>query len=326
MAMHLGTHYCPAPLVYTPGEGWRYENPGDDRGWRADRAEDQLEITRLAQEAGDYDLAYRSAKRLLTTWPLSDFAAEAQFQAAESLMLEGKYQQAFKEYQVVVDIYPKSERYEMVLQRQYEIATKYLNGERTRILWGYVPWMPSMKKAIEMNQQVIRNGPYTEFAGQAQVNIGRAHEKKKGFFLSFSEKYTKAADAYEKAAYRYFERDDVAADALFLAGTAYFRQARTGEYDQGHSDKAIRAYEDFISQFPDDERIEIARENISSLRSEQSRGAFLIARFYERKKELESALIYYNEAITLDPDSEFADRSREKISSIQEKLGTADNS
>lgn len=314
----LSTQNCPAPLIYTPGQGWVYENPGDDSGWRVDRAEDQLEVTKLAIEAGDSNLAFRSSKRLLAVWPLSDYAADAQFYAAEAQFMSGAYVKAFDEFQVLIDIYPKSPRYEDALRRQYDIATKFLNGQRTRILWGTVPWLPSMKKAISMNEQVIKNGPYTETAGQAQINVGLAHERKKGFFLSFTEKFTEAANAYEQAAFRYFDRPEVAADALFLAGKAYLAQARSGEYDQGHADKAIVSFEDFIALFPSDSRVAEARTDIASLKAEQSRGAYLIARFYEKRKALDSALIYYNEAISMDPSSQSAEDSRGRIARIQE--------
>lgn len=314
----VGAQWCPAPFIYTPGEGWVYENPGDDSGWRADRAQDQLEITQLAIEAGDGKLALRSAKRLLSEWPLSDFAPEAQFLAGEAYVLRKMDQKAFEEFQNLIDFYPKSPRYEEALKHQFDIAARFMQGQRKRILWGHVPFTRSMKTAISMFEQVIKNGPYTEFAAQAQINIGMAHERRKGFLLSFSEKYTEAATAYEQAAFRYFDRPEVAADALFLAGNAYFRQARTGEYDQGHSQKAITAYEDFMAMFPADSRVNEASANIAALKEEQSRGAFLIGRFYEKKRNYKSALIYYNDAIAKDPNSPFAEQSRQKVNELQE--------
>lgn len=315
-----GTEWCPAPFVFTPGEGWRYDSPGDDTGWRADTAKDQLEITRLAVEAQDGMLALRSAQRLLSSWPLSDYAPDAQFYAGVAFTMRKMDQKAFDQFQVLIDIYPKSSRYEEALKQQFDIATRFMNGQRKRIMWGRVPVWRSRKTAVEMYEQVIKNGPYTDFAAQAQINIGLSHEKRESFLLSFSEKFTDAALAYEQAAFRYFDRPEIAADALFMAGNAYFAQARSGEYDQGHSDKAILAYEDFMAMFPADERKNKAIENIAILRDEQSRGAYLIGRFYEKKKAIKSALIYYNEAISKDPTSDFAEKSRQKIAELQPKV------
>ena len=32
------TQNCPAPFVFTPGEGWSYESPGSAGDWMRDRA------------------------------------------------------------------------------------------------------------------------------------------------------------------------------------------------------------------------------------------------------------------------------------------------
>jgi len=52
---------------------------------------------------------------------------------------------------------------------------------------------------------------------------------------------------------------------------------------------------------------------ISSLRTEQARGAYETARFYERYKRWQGALVYYNEVLVKDPNSPFASTARERI-------------
>lgn len=47
---------APAPLIYTPGEGWRYEKVGEDRKWMRARAKEQLQV---AQEAFDRSVYVR---------------------------------------------------------------------------------------------------------------------------------------------------------------------------------------------------------------------------------------------------------------------------
>ena len=38
----------PAPLIYTPGEGWYYELPGKTLNWQRPRAKEQLEVAEQA--------------------------------------------------------------------------------------------------------------------------------------------------------------------------------------------------------------------------------------------------------------------------------------
>jgi len=63
---------CPAPLIYTPGEGWVYEPVGGEGSWKRTRAKEQLLIAQDAFDRNDYGLAIKSAKRTVNTWPLSD--------------------------------------------------------------------------------------------------------------------------------------------------------------------------------------------------------------------------------------------------------------
>ena len=82
-----------------------------------------------------------------------------------------------------------------------------------------------MDKTIKLYEQILKNGPYSEVAPQAQINIGTAHEQK------MVPDHPEAARAYERAADRYHDQKNVAADAQFKAGMAYYKQAKSAGYD-----------------------------------------------------------------------------------------------
>ena len=69
----------PAPLVFTPGEGWRYEKAGGEGSWSRTRARDQLDVAQKAFDAKDYGLALKAARRTVKVWPFSDYAPQAQY-------------------------------------------------------------------------------------------------------------------------------------------------------------------------------------------------------------------------------------------------------
>src|SRR6516225_6090763 len=62
----------PAPLIYTPGEGWTYETAGSEGNWVRTRAKDQLIVAQDAFDKKDYDLALKAARRVVKVWGLSD--------------------------------------------------------------------------------------------------------------------------------------------------------------------------------------------------------------------------------------------------------------
>lgn len=314
-ALTLLPNNSPAPLIYRPGEGWIYVRAGKEGalGELATRAKDQLDLVQAAFKAEDYGKARSGARRLVKKWPLSDFAPAAQYYVARCYEEDGKDEKAFKEYQKLLEKYPKIDNYQEILKRQYDIATKYLNGKKFKI-FGLLPLYRSMEKTVEMYEKVIQNGPYSEVAPQAQLKIGQANEKKKDF--------SDAIRAYEKAADRYHDRKNLAADALYKAAETYYSQAREAEYDQGVAKRALETFEDFISLYPEDERVDDARKKMDNLRTEQARGAIKVAKYYEKRKQWSGALIYYNEVLAKAPNSVYAEEAREKISDLKERQGT----
>ncbi len=305
---------CPAPLIYKPGEGWSYEPYGSTSNWQKTRAKDQLEVAEQAFEKKDYDLALKAARHTVKKWELSDYAPKAQFLVGRSLEELKKDEEAFQAYQTLLEKYPKVENYQEVLKRQFEITNRYLGGQWFK-LWGVVPFFPSMEKTSKMYEKVIKNGPYSDVAPQAQMNIGEAQEKQKEF--------TGAVKAYEKVADKYHDQKGYAAAALFKAGQTHLKQARTAEYDQGIAARAIASFTDFISLYPEDKRVAEARKNIDTLRSEQARGAVEVAKFYEKKRQWSGALVYYNEVLIKDPDSPQAADAKRRIEFLKTLPGVS---
>ena len=304
----------PAPLIYTPGEGWNYEPVGGEGNWQRTRAKDQLIVAQDAYDKKDYSTALKAARRTVKIWPLSDYAPQAQFVVAQCYEAKGMDERAFKEYQKVLDKYPRFVDTEKVLARQFEIANRFLAGQWFR-LWNYIPFFPSMEKTAGMYTRIVSDGPFSEIAPKAQMSIGTAREKQSNF--------PAAAKAYETAADRYHDRPKVAADALYRAGLAYQKQAQTAEYDQSTAGQAIATFTDFMTLYPDDNRVPQAQKIIASLRAEQARGNFTIGQYYEYHGKLASAKIYYNEVVNLmlgEPNSTYATLARERIEALNKRL------
>lgn len=302
---------APAPLVYTPGEGWTYEAVGEAGRWKRQRAKDQLDVAREAFEQKDYKIALKASQYLVRTWPLSDYSAEAQYLAGRSYEARHSDEKAFKAYQKVLENYPRSEKLNEVLQRQYQIALRFLGGQRFK-LWGVIPFFPDMEKTAGLFEQIVKNGPYSSVAPDAQLSIGSAQEKRRD--------YTEAVAAYERAADRYNDQPKIAAEAKYRAGLAYTKQALTAEYDQGTAGQAIATFRDFISLYPEDKRVPEAQRLIDNLKEEQARGSFQTAAFYASRRKWNGALIYYNEVLLRAPSSRYATQARERIDEIKKRV------
>ncbi len=300
----------PAPLIYRPGEGWSYEAVGSEGKWQRARAKDQLEVAQQAFDAKKYGLALKAARRVVRVWPVSDYAPQAQYLVARCYEAKGRSDKAFKEYQKLVEKNPKGGDFRDVIQRQYDIANLYLGGKWFK-LWGVIPAFPSMDKTADMYAAVVKNGPFSDVAPQAQLKIGTAREKQHNYVL--------AVKAYELAADRYHDRPEIAAEALYRQARAYRKQAQTADYDQTTAGQAVATYTDFMTLFPNDPRANEAQKTVSALKSEQARGNYRTAKFYEKYHKWEGAMIYYNEVLLQDPSSPYATEAKQRIAELKKK-------
>jgi outer membrane protein assembly factor BamD len=310
----------PAPLVYRPGEGWTYEPVGGEGKWRRARAKEQLEVAQAAFDKKDYGLALKAARSVTHRWPLSDYAPQAQYLVGRCYEAKGRADKAFKEYQLLLEKHPKFAKFQEVLHRQYGIANLYLAGKWFR-LWTYIPLPPSAGRTALMYEKIVKSGPYSDVAPEAQLKLGAARVKQKDF--------SAAAKAFELAADRYHDRPKIAAEALFQEGRAYNRQALRAGYDQSTAGQAIAAYMDFLTLYPDEPRVSKATNSIALLKKEQALGCLQIARFYENAKfysktaRWKGARTYYNEVVLMDPSSEYAELARKRIDALNKLLREA---
>ena len=242
---------------------------------------------------------------------------------AQALEKRGDDERAFSEYQNLLLLYPQNVDFEEVQARQFDIATRFLSGQRYK-LWGRIPLYRSMSKTTAMFQNIVNIGPFSSVAPEAQMNIGQAWVKKaRGFQISQNERhknYRHAVEAFSKVADKYHDRPEIAAEGLFAAAAAYQRQSLDSEYDQGVTEKAIDSYSDFIALYPNEEKVAAAREQIKAMKVEQARGSLKIARYYEKKGKLAGANVYYNEVKDLAPGTDYAEVALQKIAELQPKL------
>jgi outer membrane protein assembly factor BamD len=290
---------CPAPLIWRKGEGWNYERAG---ATAAKNPKEQLEIAQKFQSKKDYDHAVSAYRRLIRRWPTSQAAQDARLGLGESLVSLGYLYKGFKEYQQLIEKHPNSPHFDTVLERQFEVGNRFLAGEKHKI-WRF-RLFSGIDKAVEVFEQVVKNGPYSKVGPQAQFNIGLVYEKQKD--------YLSAVPAFEKVLERY-PKDALAEEAQFQIGWAYKQEAGHAGYDQNNANEAIAAFSDYLLRYPNGQKVAQAEELRGALKHEQSKGLFRIGEFYEKQRNYKAALLYYNEVIEQNPKSHWANTAQKKV-------------
>jgi outer membrane protein assembly factor BamD len=247
---------------------------------------------------------------MVRRFPRADIAPTAQFNSGRMYQHQGKLDAAFNEYQGLVEKYPRSSEFEPALEAEYTIAKAYLDGKRVDV-YG-VPTLPSMPKAQEMFRKIVTNAPFSKMAPLAQYGIGQALEKQ-GSIVS-------AVNAYQQVVDRY-PNNDVAADAMYQIGYVYFQASRETGYDQTAAVRSQEAFEDFLVRYPNSSKVAQAQDNLKALQGRKSSDSYNIARFYDKQKNYKAAYVYYNEVLQQQPDSQEAQRAKDRMDQIRSKLG-----
>jgi outer membrane protein assembly factor BamD len=300
----------PAPVVVRPGESPTYVPPNQPTAPNAASAQAQFDNALAFEQAGQNVQAIDGYKKVVRRFPRSPLASNAQYKVGLLLEKTGDLEGAFKAYVKLNKDYPRSEDFNASIEGQMRVAEAYLKGRKQKVLG--IPTLPSMNRAIDIYQSIMKNAPYSRFAPQAQFNIGRAREKQGD--------YSGAIAAYQTVVDKY-PTSDVADDALFQIGYVYMTIIRVGSYDRNASRFAREYFEDFLSTYPKHEKAAQARQYLASLGSVQTRSSLKVAQYYDKQKYWRAAIMSYNEVIRLTPDSPDAAIATARLDQLHKKLG-----
>lgn len=287
--------------IWTPKTG-KFVNPKTEP---KPTPKEQFEYAKSYFDQKKYDDAAREFKKVLKTYPKSLEASEAQYYLGLTEEAQGKLYEAYKAYQTVIDKYPFSERIAEINERIYKIGESFMGGVKRKSM-GVT--LPVENPAIEIFQKVVENSTYGSLAPKAQYKLG--------LVLKGAGRYYEAEDAFNKVLSNYPDSEWVEA-ARFQIASCKAMLSKSPDYDQGGAKEAKEKFEEFVREHPDAVLSRDAEKSIQQLNEREAESDYNIARFYEKQKSYESALIYYNNIITNYPDSPWAGKALERLNILE---------
>ncbi|MBU6183327.1 MAG: tetratricopeptide repeat protein [Verrucomicrobia bacterium] len=255
--------------------------------------------------------AISAYRRFIRDNPASPLAMKAQYRIAEIYEYLGDANKAFTNYQTLLTQYPDTPDFEKAVGRQVTIANMYLGGRKLKFLGLAI--VPSTDRAEEMFTSIIQNAPYSKNAPVAQFNLGLTYERQ-GRVKEAAAAYQAVLDNYPNSA--------VADDALYQIGYIYKRLGDSGRsQDLSAVITSKNTFEDFLLQFPNNEKSPQARDNIGVLSAKETDDLMDIARYYDRFKNYRAAAIYYNDVIRRAPGSADANAAEARMQELRAELG-----
>lgn len=296
-----------AAFVWSPQTGWIGPS-----GAVKDSPEEQLAFAQSFFEQKDYKRAIKEFKKLLKAYKDSREAAEAQYYLGRNFEETGDYYRAFKEYRKTVQIYPSTKRFEEVLEREYQIGNYFLAGKR-RKLFGVAAILPARGKAVEVFQAIVDDGPFSEHGQLAQYKLGLAH-------VALGD-YEAAVTAFEQVIARYPD-SPLVDDARFQIAQASLKGTFRAGYDQSPTDLAVRELQAFVREYPESELHQQAVERLKELRERRAQHDFQVAQFYERRRRLDAARIYYSTIVEDFSDTGWAPQAAARLQVLEQKTAS----
>lgn len=288
--------------IWTP-ESKKWTNP---KYAPKESPQEQINFAKGYYEAKDYKTAYDELKKLVKYYPDAIEAPEAQYYMGLCLEEMGKYYEAYRAYQKIIDKYPFSKRTDDVLKQEYIVAQKLLDYREKIIGIDFT----GEAAAIEVFRKIIDNAPYGVYAAASQYKIGLT-SKSRGYFNEAMEEFRKVVDNYSNSEW--------AEPAKFQIAICAARSSLDAPYDQTMTQEARDKFKEFVRMHPDAEISQQAEQRIDELKDKEAESNFTIGQFYEKQKAHDSAKVYYKYVIKTFPKTPWAQKSLERIQALEKE-------
>jgi outer membrane protein assembly factor BamD len=309
----FGTARLSAELVWTPGQGWRVEG-GALAGLSGEDGRNALELmnnARTAEEKGETKRAIKGYEKVSKKYPNSIYAAESLYRTGLLYEKRKQFFNAFDSLQEMVQKYPSSEKFTLVIAEQYRIAQMLMDGARS-YMWGVIPGLKNREKAIEYFEQIVKNAPFSDYAPLSLMNIARGHQRQGNT--------EEAIDALDRMINNY-PKNVLTPDAYLKLAQTHSSLVEGAYYDQASTKEAITYFEDYLIQFPGDAGAGTAEKGLADMKTMLAQSKMILADYYYKyRKNYTAAKVFYNEAITTYPDSPVAVRARKMLADVDARL------
>jgi outer membrane protein assembly factor BamD len=168
------------------------------------------------------------------------------------------------------------------------------------------------QKAAEAFERILFYHPSSEYVDDAQYWLSRAYLEMKD--------YDQAVIEFNYLI-RNFPNSALVEEAHFYRAKANFLGAPSYEKDLSDLKRAIQLFDEFLTRYPNSEHTDEARQEILNARNLLAKKELENGKLYEKLKEPEAALLYYEYIYKNYPETESAGEATYRRARILESQG-----
>lgn len=265
-----------------------------------------FEAGAVAYAAEDWSEAAKQFAIVTSNFPTTTYGQEGYYFLGVSYYFLEEYcfaNGAFTEY-LKVQANPRF--FQSTIEFKFVIAEQLNAGAKRRLLGTkkLPKWACGLALAIEIYDEVIAAVPCSDLAAQALIN--------KACLQWRMQCYRPAIDSLLMVIRR-FPKFELTPDCYVYIGKIYLEQSRFEFQNSDILSFAQINLRKFERDFPREERLCEAREDVLAIKEIYAEGLYKTGRFYERTCKPRAAMIYYNDAIKQFPETCIASACRSRM-------------
>ena len=250
----------------------------------------------------------RVYKKIILNHPKASIAKEAAYNRGLYLFNKGKWESAFKAFSILKENHPDFLHLDSVIELQFQCAKNLMEQDHKGI-FNFKKTSKYNTKSIPLFLDYVRLYPYDKNAPLALLNAAK---------ISQNDNELDTAIVSLRSLINHYPESSYAAEAYFLIAHIYSEFIKGPEYDLETTREAIRYCEDFIALYPKHKDIKTIEVLHSRLLNALATNRVLLADYYYfHRRDNIAAIIFYNEAITIAPQSQAAIEAKERLDAIE---------
>ncbi len=257
----------------------------------------------------------KRASKALDVWlkahPQHPLRAEALLLRGDARVAAGDFYKSLFDYETIVTYYPATEQFNVALQREFEVATRFTQGVKRR-LWGR-RWLPAGDDGAELLIRIQERAPGSELGERASMALSDYYFDDGQMDL--------AAEAYDLFLQNY-PRSEQRSLAMLRGVQASLAQFKGPAFDATGLIDAQERLRRFESEFPAAaERVGAAGLRVR-IRESLARRDLTSARWYDRTGRRVSAVVLYRRLLEEYPDTDAGGQAAGRLTQLGETVVT----
>ena len=269
-------------------------------------AQEHYSMILEAYRNGEWKELIHQANIVIKNFEDSPFYQEAFFYLGTGYFHTKEYDLANTELSGYLKKQSSLQHFREAIELKFQIAEHFREGGKRHLMgWKAMPkWMPAQEEAMNLYEEVISALPTDDLAVRSLYG--------RGALLVLQEEFEGAIETYQTLI-RKFPKHPITPEAYIQIGKTYLTQCQVKFKDSDFLDLAEINLKKFQEDFPNDERVVLAKNTLSEMQELYAENFYEIGQFFERTKKPQAAVIYYAKIIKNYPETKTADSSKKRL-------------